>query len=549
MPTTVADRPRKAAVVRPPAGQVAEMLLKAVEAGRSPLEFVSEPLKRLHTGKRILIIDDFEPTAKDVQSDLTRFFPASMGNAIEIESNPLNAVARMKVTKQAGRPYDAIILDLRMPGKNGDELLRDISKADLLCPVVIHSASHAKAIQCQLLPKIDELRTDEVEKRIAELGRLDAMLSDVKTPQGLKDLAKTLARKSDGVPARFVLKYGPGYSPELLSRSLEAVMVTGGETDWTGFQQAVAKFKPVLFDAGDRTEYIEELSEMTKFLAKKTRGLRRKVVAEVPDVMKTEAWRDFNKAFMEITSGNYSTEKLAEDKDDLGAARRHNLAGLFGWVGDTAKALTRSPDREGINPVFDGRSDLVKEIFSFKEMANKLAHMLYMPRCLKGETHVTDLHFFLECTRDFSRCDHRLSEEKLMIKSPEMLGQHVIEQPIMNALQAVKGRDGGKVEVVLDKRRVSELDYKSQQYFEKLGLKRDDYVAEVSVNDNGPGIAPENLERMFESGFTTRRGGTGFGLYFLKRYIGKLDGTCNVESEVGKGTRFHMYFRLAEPEK
>lgn len=549
MPTAVAGRPRRADAVRPPASQVAEMLLKSVEADRSPLDSISEPLKRLHTGKRILVIDDFEPTLRDVQSDLRRFFPESMGNAIDVESDPLKVVARMQAAKQAGRPYDAIVLDLRMPGMNGDELLRDISKAGLLCPVVIHSASHAKAIQCQLLPKIDELRTEEVEKRVVELGRLDALLADVKTPRELRDLTRTLARTSDGVPARFVLKYGPGYSPGLLSRSLEAVLATGEETDWEKFQEAVAKFKPVLLDVGDKTEYIEELSEMAKFLGKKTGELMRKVKAEVPGITRTKAWKNFTTAYDEISSSEFSTEKLAEEKDDLGAARRHNLPSVFGWVGDKARALVGPRSGKMIYPLFKGKPELAREILSFHAMAGKLANMAHMPRCLKEKTTAVDLHFFLDHVDGLSQCDRNITEEKIFIKSPGRLGELVIEQPVLNALQAVSGIEGGKVEVVLDKRKVSELDVKSREYFTGLGLKNDDYVAEVSVNDNGQGIPPENLERIFESGFTTRKGGTGFGLYFLKRYIGKLDGTCNVESKVGEGTKFHMYFKLAEPEK
>lgn len=541
MPIAVADKP---IATRRLAVHTVDGLLRPVETV-SPLETMPEPLRRLHRGKRILIIDDFEPTLRDVQSDLKRFFPESLGNLVEVESDPLRVVERMRAAKKSGRPYDAILLDLRMPGKNGDELLRDISKAGLLCPVVIHSASHAKAVQCQLLPKIDQLRTEEVEKRIKELDGLDALLSEVKTTRQMKNLTKTLARKSDGVPARFVLKYGPGYTPEMLSRSLEAVLVTGEETNWNSFQQAVSKFKPVLLDVGDKTEYIEEISEMAKFLGKKTGELMRKIKAEVPGITKTEAWGSFTKAYAEITSGKYSTEKLGEEKNELGAARRHNLPGVFGWIRDEAEALTRSPTGDDINPLFKGRSELVEEILYFREMASKLGQMLDMPRCLKEETTILDLQFLLEYVDGLSQCDRKITQEKLFIKSPVMLGTSVIEQPILNALEAVKGQKGGKVEVVLDKRRVSELDEKSRQYFTGLGLKQGDYVAEVSVNDNGPGIPPENLERIFESQFTTRKGGTGFGLYFLKRYIGKLDGTCHVESKVGEGTKFHMYFKLA----
>ncbi|HXR06248.1 MAG TPA: HAMP domain-containing sensor histidine kinase, partial [Candidatus Acidoferrum sp.] len=61
----------------------------------------------------------------------------------------------------------------------------------------------------------------------------------------------------------------------------------------------------------------------------------------------------------------------------------------------------------------------------------------------------------------------------------------------------------------------------------------------VSVVDNGIGIAPENLSRIFEHGFTTRKGGHGFGLHSGALTARELGGTLTAHSEgLGKGARF-----------
>jgi signal transduction histidine kinase len=65
----------------------------------------------------------------------------------------------------------------------------------------------------------------------------------------------------------------------------------------------------------------------------------------------------------------------------------------------------------------------------------------------------------------------------------------------------------------------------------------DDLVV-VTVADNGPGIAPEHLERIFEAYFTTKDRGTGLGLAIVKHNAELYGGTVSVESELGKGTRF-----------
>ncbi|HEX3770238.1 MAG TPA: ATP-binding protein [Polyangiaceae bacterium] len=62
----------------------------------------------------------------------------------------------------------------------------------------------------------------------------------------------------------------------------------------------------------------------------------------------------------------------------------------------------------------------------------------------------------------------------------------------------------------------------------------------VVVEDNGTGIAPENLSQVFAPFFTTKgdKNGTGLGLSIVKRIVGAHDGDIRVESELGRGTRF-----------
>jgi C4-dicarboxylate-specific signal transduction histidine kinase len=57
----------------------------------------------------------------------------------------------------------------------------------------------------------------------------------------------------------------------------------------------------------------------------------------------------------------------------------------------------------------------------------------------------------------------------------------------------------------------------------------------IRVRDNGEGIAPENLTRMFSHGFTTRRDGHGFGLHSCALAAREMDGTLTAESD-GPGT-------------
>jgi len=65
-----------------------------------------------------------------------------------------------------------------------------------------------------------------------------------------------------------------------------------------------------------------------------------------------------------------------------------------------------------------------------------------------------------------------------------------------------------------------------------------DQAVELSVRDDGPGIAPDKLERIFEAYFTTKEKGTGLGLAIVKHNTELYGGTVRVDSALGKGTVF-----------
>jgi two-component system NtrC family sensor kinase len=58
----------------------------------------------------------------------------------------------------------------------------------------------------------------------------------------------------------------------------------------------------------------------------------------------------------------------------------------------------------------------------------------------------------------------------------------------------------------------------------------------VDVQDRGGGIPPEDLARVFEPYFTTRRTGSGIGLAISRNIIEGLGGTIAIASRLGEGT-------------
>lgn len=82
-----------------------------------------------------------------------------------------------------------------------------------------------------------------------------------------------------------------------------------------------------------------------------------------------------------------------------------------------------------------------------------------------------------------------------------------------------------------------------------------DNLAEISIRDNGPGIAPEDIDRIFERFYradqsrNSRKGGTGLGLAISKKIIEDHGGTIRAESELGKNTTIIFTLPLYKEEK
>lgn len=75
-----------------------------------------------------------------------------------------------------------------------------------------------------------------------------------------------------------------------------------------------------------------------------------------------------------------------------------------------------------------------------------------------------------------------------------------------------------------------------------------DGEVEIRLSDDGKGIEPEHLPRIFERFFTTSRltGGTGLGLFIVETLVrGKLQGDITCDSRVGEGTVFTIHIPRA----
>ena len=112
----------------------------------------------------------------------------------------------------------------------------------------------------------------------------------------------------------------------------------------------------------------------------------------------------------------------------------------------------------------------------------------------------------------------------------------VFQNLIINAVQAMPAQSAGRVTLRATNVVVADGDVPP--------LPAGPYV-QIEVQDNGAGIPSENLEKIFEPFFTTKKQGTGLGLATVLAIVRKHGGQIGVDSAVGSGTTFTLFFPQA----
>ena len=80
----------------------------------------------------------------------------------------------------------------------------------------------------------------------------------------------------------------------------------------------------------------------------------------------------------------------------------------------------------------------------------------------------------------------------------------------------------------------------------ELDIMREETQVIIQISDSGVGIPPENLERLFTLGFTTKPEGYGIGLFSIKTIINKHGGTIKTTSPPGSGATFTVTLPLRQ---
>lgn len=278
-----------------------------------------------------------------------------------------------------------------------------------------------------------------------------------------------------------------------------------------------------------------------------------------------------------------ANKKLKEAQEELLRSEKlasigRFAAGVAHEVGNPLGAIlgyTSILEKGGVDQ--EEAKDYLKRIQKEIERINRIVReLLDFARPSRGEMKEVEANRVLESAlallsyqKNFKdiRTSLDLQPDLPNIKADETQLSQVFINMILNAIDAMP--DGGKLNLqtrtfvvehlfsdsfprVHTRRRREdpvESDYSDLRKPDPLSamltkFSRGDTLVRITIADTGTGIEKEDLKRIFDPFFTTKDPdkGTGLGLSVSLRIIESMGGEIKVESELGKGTTFEIYF-------
>jgi two-component system sensor histidine kinase PilS (NtrC family) len=225
-------------------------------------------------------------------------------------------------------------------------------------------------------------------------------------------------------------------------------------------------------------------------------------------------------------------EAVAELSSSLAHEIKNPLASIRSSVEQLSRAPRANPDEMFLTGLIVRESD---------RLARLLSEFLDFSRVRVTESVPVDLHQVagdaIRLVREHPECgdDVVISLEGTVtpMEGDEDLLHRVVSNLVLNAVQA-SGK-GAQISVRTGRPAPQEL---------PAGAGIENPVSLV-VTDNGPGVPESVRPRLFEPFVTGRVGGTGLGLAIVQRAVEAHRGLVLVDTQVGRGTTFTVYFPAA----
>jgi nitrogen fixation/metabolism regulation signal transduction histidine kinase len=226
-----------------------------------------------------------------------------------------------------------------------------------------------------------------------------------------------------------------------------------------------------------------------------------------------EAWQNLTRVLRhEIMNSITPITSLIATMQDIVT---HDLAQ------DTANAEAVGDIKEALNTIENRSVGLLNFVNAYRNFTNIPKPVLeaVTVRQLTGGVYQLMLADAKNAGVDFT-CEVKPETTQVLADKEQI--EMVLINLVKNAVEALAGKTGGTIHM--------------------KGYLDENQQPSIDVTDNGPGIIPEALEKIFIPFYTTKKTGSGIGLSLSRQIMQMHGGTLKVQSEVNRGTTFTLKF-------
>jgi PAS domain S-box-containing protein len=475
--------------------------------------------------KRILIVDDDEDDYF-ITSEYIKSIP-STNFIVDWSYNYKDALSKM-----TSNDYDIYFVDYRLGIKTGMDLLTDAIAQGCEAPIILLTGKG----------------TQEIDVKAMESGAYDYLIKSELNTEKLERCIRYSLERASSIQA---LKANERRYRSIFEKSKDIVFITTIDFNISDINYAATELLNyeleellhtnllTLFkNPGAKTYFTDFLDEFGEFydfeadLVTKDNEIKSCIISASIEI--NNNGEKYVQGIIHDNTSRKKAEKTALQAEKLAATGRlvrtlaHEVRNPLNNINLSIEQLMQQANEDEDSRLYleivsrNGKriGDLITELLnssrpSLQVSLQKHALQSVIDSAIAAAMdRITLKHIELQVSYPENKCECLLDPEKIQLAFLNI---------IINAIEAME-ENAGKLGITIQSTEEEHI---------------------VEIKDNGSGISEENMQRLFEPYFTSKRNGMGLGLASTLNILQSHNAHVDVKSEVGRGTTFILGFKRA----